>query len=127
MDVVKTDEYGEVINHEDTYRAISTYLNDGWSAIIGWTDQRMTHYDILFNLRTARIGSLQRGLKGNKLFVSIIGHGAFGFDMDNIERCGGYISEKLNIKGSEDEINELINGVIKALRKDKNARNSIRR
>ncbi len=115
MDSVKTDEYGEIINHEATYKAIAARLNEGWSVIIGWTDQRMTHYDILFNLRAARIGHLQRGLNGRELFVSIIGFGAFGFDLNNSDRVGGYISEKLGIKGSENEINELINGVIKEL------------
>lgn len=112
---VKTDEYGEVINHEDTYAAIASYLNKRWNVIIGWTDQNMTHYDILFTLAAAKFGCLQRGLSGRELFVSIIGRGAFGFNLGNPERSGSYISEKLNIKGSENEINELVNGVIKAL------------
>lgn len=118
MDVVKTDEYGEVINHKQTYERIALALVNGRSVIIGWTDQNMTHYDILFNFKADRHGYLQRGLNGRKLFVSIIGFGAFGFDLDGPERVGSYISEKLNIQGSEDKINELINGVIKASRKE---------
>lgn len=115
MKLVKTDEYGEVINHKDTYEAIARDLFENHSVIIGWTDQKMTHYDILFTLGTVRFGSLQRGLKSTDLYISIIGRGAFGFDLDNDDRQGGYISEKLGIRGSEDEINELVNGVVKAI------------
>lgn len=115
---VKTDEYGEVINHKQTYKRIALALANGRSVIIGWTDQNMTHYDILFSFKTDRHGYLQRGLNGRELFVSIIGFGAFGFALDDDERVGSYISEKLNIKGSGEQINDLINGVIKALGKE---------
>lgn len=115
MITVKTDNYSEVINHKNTYETIARDLFENHSVIIGWTDQKMTHYDILFTLGAVRFGSLQRGLKSTDLYISVIGRGAFGFSLDNDDRQGSYISDKLGIKGSEDEINELVNGVVKAI------------
>ena len=42
------DKYGEIINGQDTYKEIADKLKKGKSVIIGWTDQEMTHQDILF-------------------------------------------------------------------------------
>lgn len=60
---------------------------------------------------------LQRGLRGNELYVSIIGSGAFGFDVNNNDKAGGYIAEKLNINGNPTvtKLAELINNIIKRL------------
>lgn len=38
MKLVKTDEYGEVINHKDTYEAIARDLFENHSVIIGYDD-----------------------------------------------------------------------------------------
>ena len=111
-------KYGEVINGNETYKDISEKLISG-SVIIGWTDEGYTHLDILFNYKACRkIGNyLQRGLRGNELFVSIIGLGAFGFDVDKGEKAPGYIAEKLNLERQPtiDKLGELINGVIKEI------------
>lgn len=111
------DEYGEIINGNDTIIKISKRLKEGQSVIIGWTDEEYTHLDLLFNFSTHKEGMLQRGLRGNELFVSIISVGAFGFDVRDREIHSGYISEKLNIYGKPTitKLAELINGIIKEL------------
>lgn len=111
------DEFGEIINGDMTYTEISKRLKEGQSVIIGWTDERYTHLDLLFNYKTYREGMLQRGLRGNELYISIISLGAFGFDVKDREIHKGYISEKLNIRGEPtiSKLAELINGIIKEL------------
>ena len=63
---------------------------------------------------------LQRGLRAiNELYISIIGYGAFGFDIDS-KKHSGYISEKLSITGEPtvDKLTELINGIIAELKEN---------
>lgn len=109
------DEYGEIINGTETYDEIRKRLFKGENVIIGWTDEEYTHFDILFSLRAYKPQNnyLQRGLRGNELFVSIIGLGVFGFDVGS-QKSSGYIAEKLNIKGQPtiDKLGKLINGVL---------------
>lgn len=111
------DEYGEIINGYKTVTEIAEKLKKGQSAIIGWTDEKYTHLDLLFNYNTYKEGMLQRGLRGNELYVSIMSMGAFGFDVKDKEIHKGYISEKLNINGEPTitKLAELINGIIKEL------------
>ena len=111
------DEYGEIVNGHDTVVEISKKLKNGQSVIIGWTDEKYTHLDLLFNYNTYKEGMLQRGLRGNELYVSIMSIGAFGFDVKNRETHKGYISEKLNINGEPTitKLAKLINGIIKEL------------
>ena len=111
------DEYGEIVNGYDTVVEISKKLKNGQSVIIGWTDEKYTHLDLLFNYKTYKEGMLQRGLRGNELYVSVVSIGAFGFDVKNKEIHEGYISEKLNIHGGPtvSKLAELINGIIKEL------------
>ena len=111
------DKYGEIINGDMTYTEISKRLKEGESVIVGWTDEKYTHLDLLFNYNAYREGVLQRGLRGNELFVSIISLGTFGFDVKDREIHEGYISEKLNTHGepTASKLAELINGIIKEL------------
>lgn len=111
------DDYGEIINGPYTYKGIANRLKEGESVIIGWTDEEYTHLDLLFNFKTYKEGMLQRGLRGNELFVSIIGLSVFGFDVKDREIHEGYISTKLNIHGEPtvSKLAELINSVIKEL------------
>ena len=111
------DEYGEIINGDLTYTEISKRLKEGQAVIIGWTDQEYTHLDLLFNYEAYREGVLQRGLRGDELFVSIIGIGAFGFDVKDRKIHSGYISEKLNIRGEPtmNKLAELINEIVEEL------------
>lgn len=111
------DEYGEITNGTYTYKEIANKLKEGQAVIIGWTDEKYTHLDLLFNYKLHKEGMLQRGLRGNELYVSIISLGAFGFDVKDREIHEGYISEKLNIHGEPtvSKLAELINSVIKEL------------
>lgn len=112
------DKYGEIINGTNTYSEIAKKLLEGQSIIIGWTDEKCTHLDLLFNYNTYKEGMLQRGLRGTELYISIISIGAFGFDINNSDKAEGYISEKLNIYGEPTitKLTELINNIIKLLK-----------
>lgn len=78
--------------------------------------------DILFtyNVYKEQGNYLQRGLRGNELFVSIISVGAFGFDINNSKKYPGYIGEKLNIRGTitREKLTDLINGIIGELQNE---------
>lgn len=107
--------YGEIINGERTYKTIANNLETFRACLIGWTDEDSTHFDILFTLPTNKYGCLQRGLKVNDLYISIMAHSSFGFKTDS-EKMPGYVGEKLNLGGDiADKVTELINGVIKEL------------
>ena len=108
-------KYNEIINGTKTYKKIANKLKQHIPVIIGWTDDEHTHLDILFTYNVYRepCNYIQRGLKENDLFVSIIGLGAFGFGINNSNRYPGYIGEKLSIKGNiTEKLAELINGII---------------
>ena len=62
------DEWGEVINGEETYKGIAEELHNK-SVLIGWTDGNGTHFDILFTYRAyiANRGTIQGGVKQNDL------------------------------------------------------------
>lgn len=107
------DDYGEVINGENTYKEISYQLKHGNSVIIGWTDGEGTHLDILFSVNVVKEGILQGGLRWSDLFVSIMRIGCFGFTTDG-EKHSGYVGEKLNLRDNvtTDKLTELINGII---------------
>ena len=115
---MKQDKYGQVMNGKETYIDIAkTLINN--NIIINWTDEEMTCLDLLFSYKANRVSGnyLQSGIRGNELFVSIIGFGAFGFDINANEKAPGYIAKKLNLTGQPtvDKLGELINGVIKEL------------
>ena len=112
------DKYGEVINGEQTFKKIANELITTGKCIIGWTDERYDHRDILFTYKPTHLGGqLQRGLKWCYLYVSIIGLCSMGFlienDCDN-KKYNGYILEKLNLSENDCDIKicDLINGVI---------------
>ena len=113
------DQYGETINGKNTYKEIADRLIKGQSVIVGWTDEKNTHLDILFTYRVYKEKGnyLQRGLRGNELFVSIMSIGAFGFDIDNSKKAPGYIGEKLGLNNCPtiEKLAELINEVIKEI------------
>ena len=117
------DEYGEIINGENTYKIIAEELMNNGSCIIGWTDSKYDHRDILFTYKPEKHGTVQRGLNWNShLYISIIDFCCMGFlieyKTDNTKDTG-YIKEKLRLKDNhcDDKICELLNGVIKELDK----------
>lgn len=113
------DEYGEIINGIHTYVEIADKLKNNGSVIIGWTDEKYTHLDILFTYGAYKENGniLQRGLRSNDLFVSLISIGSFGFKITKQEKDNGYIAEKLNLMEEPTLIKftELLNGVIREL------------
>ena len=118
------DEYGEIINGNETYSVIADKLINGQSVIIGWTDEGCDHRDILFTLRPQKFGTLQRGLNWNShLYISIIDFSCMGFLLEyktDNRKHNGYIMEKLRLHDNHcnNKICELINGVIKFLDKE---------
>lgn len=122
------DNYGEIINGNETFNLIAKNLLDTGKCIIGWTDERYDHRDILFTYKPKKYGSLQRGLNWCYLYVSIMGHSCMGFlieDDVNNRKHNSYIKEKLNLheNSCDDKICDLINGVIFSLDKLKKESN----
>lgn len=93
---MKTDDYGEVLNDPETYDGIAEGLRQGLSVFVGWTDGHMSHFDILFTKRPLGVGHFQRGIHTSDLFVSIMGIGAFGFEIENEDTHWGYIDGKFD-------------------------------
>lgn len=113
------NEYDEVINGEDTYKTIAKNLSYEIPTLIGWTDERATHYDILFTCGANKNGYIQGGIRANDLFISIMRIGAFGFKFKTYEeKHPSYIAEKLfngRLDSSVEKVTELINGVIREI------------
>lgn len=107
------DEYGEVINGEETYNTIATLLHTGQPALIGWTDEDGTHFDILFTRKAFKEGIVQGGIKWDDMFISIMRLGAFGFKVENKDTAPGYYAEKLGYSGTSttEKLAELFNEI----------------
>lgn len=113
------DQYGEVVTSGNTYKAIASELVLNGSVVIGWTDGRGSHFDILFAMNVTQHGVLSGGQTGsNSLFVSILRLGAFGFAINSDYKDVSYIAEKLSLNSSSSTtviLTDLINGVINLL------------
>ena len=117
---MKTDEYNEVINHQDTYEDIASTLESEGRVVIGWSDEQGTHFDLLFNIEVPQFGSLQGGQRGmTDLFVTILGRGGFGFTKTETETHAGYIAGKFGggLGSTAEKLAELINRIRKELNK----------
>ncbi len=117
------EEYGEVINGQQTYEGIAHIL-ERHPILVGWTDGNGTHLDIMFNKQVVPYGTnIQGGIRPNTdLFVSIMRWGAFAFEISESELHPGYVDEKLGNRGSfgkacSQALAELINGVKKEILK----------
>jgi len=120
MSKMNKDRYGEVINGERTYDDIAESLMENDAVLIGWTDEAKpvgTHFDILFTRKAVKEGTVQGGVRGGDLFVSIMRLGAFGFDIANKDTASGYYMEKLRFSGEEtgEKLAELINEIKKRI------------
>ncbi len=93
------DAWGEIINGPGTIDAIvHALLYEKRSVIIGWTDGRATHHDVMFTLEPLSHGNLQGGLRGvGYLYVSIMRIGAFAFQLIDRPLSPDYLSEKLRV------------------------------
>lgn len=125
------DEYGEIINGDNTFKKIAERLYTGQSILIGWTDQGYDYRDILFTYdgdtdyshTLIKYGdNLQRGMRWANFFVSIIDFTSYGFlierNTDN-RKYNNYLMEKLRLHDNPCDIKlcELINGIIHELDK----------
>ncbi len=109
------NKYNEVINGTYTYKEIAKLLLEDKIVGIGWTDEMSTHLDIIFKLGITKINPFQRSIRGYYLYVSIIDHTSYAFDIEN-EKLGNYIQEKLRMNNEcGDKLKDLINGIIKQI------------
>lgn len=116
INVLELNMYGEVENSKKNYKDIADILSKNRTIGIGWTDGKDSHFDILFKYGLDyKIGTFQRGIRSDYLFISIIGWTSYGFRTDSL-KDSSYIIEKLGINGEAGEkITELINGIIEEL------------
>ena len=114
---IETEEFGEVINSERTYLAVSKMLRRYEHVIIAWTDQNGTHLDILLSLYVPRAGTgFQGGIKRDDLYVSVMRKGAFAFRRDHLKdgtTHHAYLAEKLGMSPSvtTEKLIELLTGI----------------
>ena len=110
------DDWQEVVNGDETYAAIASELRERQCCIVGWTDGRGSHHDLLFTLSPKKYGSLQGGLRGNgDLFVAIMRRGTFAFEVTRSNDLHpSYVAEKLDMPENVtiSVLTELINGVL---------------
>lgn len=114
---MKYEEYGDVINHPDTYQKIADNLKARLNVLLGWTDENGTHFDILFTVNVEGYGTFQGGVRPTDLFISVMRRGCFGFEKDNTDTHAGYYDEKLGggMGSTSEKLAELINEVKKLL------------
>lgn len=95
------DSWREVINGPQTINTIATLgVHYHIPVVIGWTDGRATHHDLLFAYSPQAFGRLQGGLRGyGYLFVSVMRMGAFGFEVKPGPLHPDYVAEKLHVGG----------------------------
>lgn len=105
----------EVTNSKKLYQDIVSKLACAGTCLVGWSDKRGTHLDILFSIIIPfnSLGEHRCGIQASDLFVSVMGVGAFGFEISDQNTHPAYYSEKLNFGCSSKELADLINGVKK--------------
>ena len=112
------DPEKEAVNNKATYKWVAFQMGRCNNCLIGWTDGRGMHFDILFSYLPAidfenrRV--FQGGIKLDDIFVSVMRRGAFAFNLAKTDTHASYYEEKLNV-GRCPEIADLINGVKKAM------------
>lgn len=114
------DEYGVVANSDDTFQAAAAELCDSGSVSLGWTDNAMSHLDVLLVIAPTQVGPSNRmDTRPSKLFVAVAGYGMFGFEVAS--RSGplhpAYLAEKLGMRYSvtTEALADLVNGVMAEL------------
>lgn len=100
---VDINEDSLVVNSKGTYENIAEYLYDSSTAIFGWTNISLYNevsLTILINYVPVKIchSRLTKEVERANLFVSIIGFGAYGFNLSNKKLEPSYIADKLNIQ-----------------------------
>lgn len=120
MTTLNLDQFRQIVNGPDTYDAIAAQLMMNGSCIVGWTDKRDAHYDVLFTVSPKSYGALHGGIMGyGYLYVSVMRRSCFAFRIDyNEDRYPSYFGEKLNEPSGValDALTQLINGVMRKIR-----------
>lgn len=117
-DGITLDEYGTVINSDQTFNYLAERLARGEAWLFAWTDQEGTQLDILMKLNPFKLGPVQGGLQADDLYVAVAHFGMFGFGLNGREKFPDYIGEKLGLGGANtttEKLAELINGVCRGL------------
>lgn len=120
---VDMDEENLIINGDKTYKFIKDKLNENGSVLIAWSDGIGTHLDILFtyNPVSPNWSLVQGGIRPYYLFVSVMKWSSFGFNTENSDKTAEYIMDKFqmpeSIRDTAAKLAELINGVIKEIKK----------
>ena len=113
------DEYGVVANSPETYQAAAAELRSAGSVSLGWTDNAMSHMDVLLVLNPRQVGPSNRmDIRPHKLFVAVAGFGMFGFALErNNPMHHAYLGEKLGMRPTvtTEALADLFNGVVDAL------------
>jgi hypothetical protein len=114
------DEYGVVANSPDTFQAAAEELRDSGSVSLGWTDNAMSHLDVLLVLAPTQVGPTNRmDHHPGKLFVAVAGYGMFGFATTtrNGPLHHAYLAEKVGMRPSvtTEALADLVNGVMSDL------------
>ena len=112
------DEYGVVENSPQTYRAIYNKLISDRTVLMGWTDNAMSHMDILLALPDT-VGPLNRlDARPVKLVVGVVGYGLFAFAVQrNADIHHSYLAAKLGMRPTKttEALAELVLGVMAEL------------
>lgn len=111
------NEWNEVVSSDETVQAIvhDMLLRD--RVIIGWNDGNGSLMDVLFTYDPTRVGSSSKLDPGpGKLFVSVMGYGAFGFGPGGY-LAPGYFAEKMGVEPNVtwEELAKLVTDVRTAL------------
>ena len=107
----------EILNGKITYKVIAQNLINRKPVLIGWSDGRHVHKDILFTYKPKKIGGISKSIKDSDFYISIISDNSYGFlieDKIDNRKDISYIREKLNLEtnSSTKAICDLINGII---------------
>ena len=113
------DEYQVVQNSPFTYEAVAAQLRLTGSVHIGWTDDAMTHMDVVLHDDIVQVGPSNRlDASPDRLWVGVIGYGLWAFHLGDTDIHSSYVAEKLGFRGANvtvQKLTDLINGVNKAL------------
>jgi hypothetical protein len=115
------DDYGYIVNGEETYRSIQMLWRDGQPTTINWSPDPITAHVLLLTpgpVNQDRNGnwahSFHPALRAEQMmFIGVMHRGCFGFDMfDGHWVSPDYAGEKLNLQGSDARaMADLINGM----------------
>src|ERR1700721_1568020 len=109
---ITKDEYGQVHNSPETYKALAEALQDyeitGDPQIFSWVDERMSRFTLLLYL-----GDVPGSHINKLLYVGVEGYGFHGFATKHWLDAG-YVASRFKTlgMGSAESLADLLNGVL---------------